>query len=295
MIDWEAYRLVLSIARCGRMSEAGRELGVTQSTMFRRLADLEAKLGRPLFHRDQGAYRPNEDGLRLVAAAENMEQNASEALRQVTGLDQKLRGRVTIAASEVLASFFLARHVAAIGQAHKGLEVSLLAGNQTLSLASLEADIAIRPQRPNDGALFGRKLATIRWAVYAPEGTADLASDMPAGRIGFLGDTFVERIVRSQNAHAPDRAAQFFSNSLVLSASLAASTKSEAFLPVILGEQWPGLVRQSDPITHDFSELWIVCHNDMRKNAKVRVVFDALIEAARADRALFEGTPSASQ
>lgn len=289
MIDWEAYRLVLSIARCGRMSEAGKELGVAQSTMFRRLTDLESKLGRPLFQREQGVYKPNEDGVRIVAAAESMEQNAAEALRQVTGHDQKLRGRVTIAASEVLASFFLARHVGGIGKTHAGLEVSVLAGNQMLSLANLEADIAIRPQRPTDAALFGRKLATIRWAVYAPENAADPATDLPSSVIGFFGEPSVESIILSQKKHLPDRAPQFFSNSLVLSASLAVSTQSQTLIPIILGDQWPGLIRLSDPIEHEFGELWIVCHNDMRKNAKVRIVFDALINAARADRELFEG------
>ena len=36
--------------------------------------------------------------------------------------------------------------------------------------------------------------------------------------------------------------------------------------------------------------VWIVCHNDMRRNAKVRVVFDTLIAAAQSEKHLFQGT-----
>ncbi|MBB5516831.1 DNA-binding transcriptional LysR family regulator [Rubricella aquisinus] len=282
MIDWDDYKLVLSIARARRIAGAAEDLGVTSSTVFRRLAELETRLGHPLFHRDQGQYTPTEQGIPLIDAAERMEQASAAAMRQITGQGAEVKGSVTIAGSEVLAPFFLARHVGVIAAQHRALEITVLAGNQVLSLANLEADIAIRPARPTDPALFGRKLATIRWAVYGPK-------DAEERFIGFAGGALPNRTMSAQKQHLPDHAPQVFSNSLILSASLAVQTGSCVLIPMLLGEQWPGLIRRSDPMAHEFGELWIVCHHDMRKAAKVRLVFDALIEAAKTDRALFEG------
>lgn len=282
MIGWDDYRLVLGIARRGRIVPAADDLGVTQSTVFRRLADIETQVGCPLFHRDNGIYTPTEDGAHIVAAAERMEQETASALRHVTGHDQQLRGTVTITASESLSVFFVARHVGQIRQDHPELAISVLSGNQTLSLANLEADIAIRPSRPTDATLFGRKMGDIRWAIFAP-------NDENGDVIGLSTAARASRTMIAAQRHLPDRDALVQSNSLLLNANLAVHTGSSVALPMVVGEQWPGLTRISDPFSDDFGELWIVCHNDMRRNAKVRVVFDTLVAAAQTEKHLFQG------
>lgn len=70
--DWNDLRDILLIANAGSLSAAARLAGVSQSTMSRRLAAMEAG-GRALFLRDEtGRLMPNERGQHLVRAARDM-------------------------------------------------------------------------------------------------------------------------------------------------------------------------------------------------------------------------------
>ncbi len=286
-MGWDDYRLLLHIARHGRVPEAARDLRVTTSTVFRRLAAIEAQLNMPVFQRDGGRYTPTDDGATIIAAAERMEQETANVSRQFQGEDRALSGSVTITTSEVLSSFFVARHVMALGQAHPELRMQVVSSDGMLDLSRHEADVAIRPKRLCSNALFGRKFATIRWATYMAEGRTD---DTEQDHIGHAGDPRLAAFFGAP-AFDPNSAEgpQFFASSLVLRASMCANGGHRAVLPMILGEVWPGLRRVSDALASPVGDLWIVCHMDMRRNRRVRAVFDAMIEGARADKALFEG------
>lgn len=70
--DWNDLRDILLIAGAGSLSSAARRAGVSQSTMSRRLAAIEAG-GQPVFLRDEtGRLTPNQRGEVLVAAARDM-------------------------------------------------------------------------------------------------------------------------------------------------------------------------------------------------------------------------------
>ncbi len=287
-MDWNDYRTILAIARSERIPAAAITLNVTTSTLFRKLEKIEHTVGEPLFTRLRGHYNLNDVGKEIALVAEKIEQEISQIERKLHGRDQSLQGKVTIAASEVLAPFFLARHLADIAKSHPNLKIQTLSGNNMVSLANGDADLAIRPQRPTDEQLFGRKLTDIRWAVYGATSQVNNAiAEQPAETIGFGGDPLSEKAMRLQLEKLRGNKTQLFSNNLILTASLSANSSAHCVLPLLLGEQWPGLTRLSAPFTHEYGELWIVCHKDLRNNSRVRIVFDHLIGAAKQDRPLF--------
>ena len=165
-----------------------------------------------------------------------------------------------------------------------------------LDLSRHEADVAIRPKRPCSDALFGRKLATIRWANYVAEKSLPDEGHQPVTYIGHAGDSHLAGHFGS-TAFDPNatEGPQFFASSLILRAAMCAQGDHAAALPMILGEVWPGLRRVGEPLDAPLGDLWIVCHNDMGRKQRVRAVFDAMIEGARADRALFEGPQRADK
>ena len=294
MLHWDDYHLLLHLARFGRIPETAHNLQITSSTVFRRLAAIESKLNMPVFQRDGGQYTPTEEGVAIVNAAEKMEQEAASVARHLFSESQTLSGSVKITTSEVLSSFFVARHVVALGRDHPNLKVQVVSDDTMLDLSRHEADVAIRPKRLCSDALFGRKLATIRWATYV----ADKNRLDEIGRIdAFIGHAGDPRLAEYFGSTAFDpnaaEAPQFFASSLILRAAMCAQGDHAATLPMILGEVWPGLRRVGYPLDAPVGDLWIVCHNDMRRNRRVRAVFDAMIEGARADTALFEGTKGA--
>ncbi len=72
--DWDDLKHLLAVARHGSTLAAGRALGLDQSTVQRRLTELERRFGQPLVQRQPSGYRLTEFGLTLLPHAEQVEQ-----------------------------------------------------------------------------------------------------------------------------------------------------------------------------------------------------------------------------
>lgn len=79
--DWDDLKHLLAVARHGSTLAAGRALGVDQSTVQRRLVELERRIGQALVQRQPSGYRLTEFGQALLPHAERVEQ-AVQAFEQ---------------------------------------------------------------------------------------------------------------------------------------------------------------------------------------------------------------------
>lgn len=287
-MDWDDYRLLLSIARNRGLPGAASDLGVSVSTVFRRLEKIESERGRSLFSRARQDYVPTEVGLDLVRVAESIETEVQRGERAISGRDQQLTGTLRVTASEVIATYFLARKIPDFRMRHPQLAIEILSGNSVFSLEDQTADIALRPVRPTDVNLVGRKVADLHWGRYRSSAThgADEGAESGLDRSEIIGfssgaGSIQDKLLGRATSTLED--VFWRSNSLVTNAAIAQASTSTALLPCILGECWPGLQCVEAPIPEIAGELWIVCHKDMHRTARVRVFFDFVVETARAD------------
>lgn len=298
MDDWNEPRLVLAVTRAGSLTGAAKTLGVDHSTVFRRLNAFEARLGARLFERlPGGAYEPSPAGERMAAAAERMEDEVLALARDIAGRDHRLSGRLRVTSSETLAYRMLTRHLAAFRQAHPGIVVELAIDNRVLSLSRREADIALRPMRPKEGDLWGRKLAGVAWAIYGASaylktnGVSISQNDL--GHHALIGwDETAAGILAAEwlGRSAPAEAFVYRTSSLVNQFVAAKAGIGLAVLPCYLGDGEPGLARAlPEPVPELESELWIVTHADLKGTARVRAFFDLVGEGLAGERGLFEG------
>ena len=98
MSDWDDIKYFLAFACTGSMAAAAGELGVNQSTVQRRLAALEERLGRRLLARHRGTYSLTESGEELRRSAERIEEAVSAFERDAVALDKGLTGSVRVTA-----------------------------------------------------------------------------------------------------------------------------------------------------------------------------------------------------
>jgi hypothetical protein len=70
MFAWDDLRYFLAFARAGSMQAAAKALGVNQSTVQRRIAELEERVGCRLVERHLASYRLTELGEELRPTAE---------------------------------------------------------------------------------------------------------------------------------------------------------------------------------------------------------------------------------
>lgn len=299
MDDWNELRLVLAVARTGSLTAAARTLGIDHSTVFRRLNAVETRLGVRIFERlPGGAYRVTPAGERMACAAERMEDEALALARDITGADRRLSGRLRVTSSETLAHSRLTAHLAAFRQAHPGIVVELVIDNRVLSLSRREADVALRPIRPKEGDLWGRRLAGVAWTFFGSPAYLEARGGPITGLARLDGHALIgweETASGIQAADWLDRARPspgfaYRTNSLVNQAVAAKAGIGLALLPCYLGDGEPGLVRAlHEPLPELAGELWIVTHSDLKGTARVRAFFDIVGDGLARQRDLFEG------
>jgi DNA-binding transcriptional LysR family regulator len=233
----------------------------------------------------------------MAAGAERMEDEALAIGRDIAGRDHRLSGRLRVTSSETLAHRLLTRHIAAFRRAHPGIVVELAIDNRVLSLSRREADVALRPVRPRESDLWGRKLADVAWMVYGARDYLNekgpLSSAAELGRhpligwdeaaVGIRAATWLERV-------APAEAVVYRTTSLVNQLIAAKAGIGLAVLPCYLGDPEPDLARAlADTVPELDAELWIVTHVELKRTARVRAFFDVVGDGLARERALFGG------
>src|SRR3954470_22014446 len=73
MFDWNDLKYFLAVARHGSTIAAGKALGPSQSTVHRRLEELERRIGQALVTRAASGYRLTEYGTHLLPFAHTAE------------------------------------------------------------------------------------------------------------------------------------------------------------------------------------------------------------------------------
>jgi DNA-binding transcriptional LysR family regulator len=91
VFDWNDLRYFLAVARGGSTLAAARMLGASQSTVHRRLAELEKHIGCKLAKRSPTGYQLTNLGRRLLEHAERAEEVIATFERHEAGLKHSSR------------------------------------------------------------------------------------------------------------------------------------------------------------------------------------------------------------
>ncbi len=274
-LAWDDLRTVLAVARSGSLSGAARALDIEHSTVFRRLEDIEKRLGVALFERARNGYLANAHGEAVADAARIMEEAALAAERQVLGADARLTGVVRIATSEMLGAYLLPRLLEEFLTTHPDIEVEVDIANRSVDLNRREADLALRATMTPPAHLIARKIGDIASAIYAtPEllqrfGTPPALEELPW--IGF--DERMSGVLQAKwlRETMPSLRPRLRMDSFMAIIQAAALGVGVAALPSFAAAQEPRLARISEPLLPRMN-VWLLTHPDVRDNARVRAL-----------------------
>ncbi len=283
--DWDDLRLFLAVARAGSLSGAARALGVTHSTVFRRIGAFEERLGVRLFDRLQGGYDLTAAGEEMRESALRIEEEIAALALKVTGQDQRPTGTIRITATDFLAQALLPAHVAAFRAERPGIEIEAIVSDTVLDLTRREADIALRIGNPGQEALVGRRIGQLAFAVYAAR---DRAGDPATGDWVGYGASHGP-LSRAMARWWPRMRQVYRTNSITAAQAAARAGIGMAALPCVLADRDPGLVRLC-PLPEPFAlDLWLLTHEDLRHTARIRMFLDFMGTAVQAEADLLEG------
>ena len=148
-MDNDDLRYLLAVAQLGSLSSAARRLDVSISTVARRLDALEAALKLRLVDRRINGVRLTPHGERIAAMAEPLVEQAARIKRTADALHGGDREQpVRVSATEFVVSDVLAPALPDLWQRGGQFPVLLISQAQIVSLASRDAEIAVRMARP---------------------------------------------------------------------------------------------------------------------------------------------------
>lgn len=169
--DWNDLRYILALHRTGRLSEAGRSVAASETTVARRIRRLEQSLDADLFVRnDVGRYVASDFGLQVICHAESIEQENIAIRERAEQLAEALSGVVRVTSVPIIINRILVPNFDSFKRQHPGLTVELVPESRNVDLSKREADLAVRFSRPVLGGLQvkAQKLGALEFGAYVP-------------------------------------------------------------------------------------------------------------------------------
>jgi DNA-binding transcriptional LysR family regulator len=186
-VNWDDVRLFLAVADHGSLTEASRHLRVGQPTVSRRLAELEDRLGYPLFDRSVEGATLTSRGERWLEPARRMAEWAGELLSTAERADSSPTGVVRITAAPGVAFDFVAPFARHVRDKYPQIEIQLLSRVEYVDLGRREADIALRMRPPSTRDLtLVHTFRHMNDAYVSKDYAAQLPKKPALSEIGFI-------------------------------------------------------------------------------------------------------------
>ena len=280
--DWNHARAFYVTVQEGSLSAAAKALGVTQPTLSRQVAALEAEIKLTLFERVGQRLVLTDSGSRLVEHVSSMSEAAFQFSIAAGGQSQQLEGSVAISVSQLDAAFRLPKIIAALHREEPLINIEVIVTNEPSDLLRREADIAIRNFHPTQHDLIAKKLGNEAIRLYGTAAylktlpTLSDASDLDAVQIiGFDHSSAVTDLLNDKGWKINQNNFQLLTSFQLLQLELCKEDLGLILFPEDMGDADPDLVRafkQTEPIMT--LPVWLVCHQELRTSLRVRRVFD---------------------
>ena len=167
-------RAFLEVARHGSFTAAAERLHVTQSALSVMIRELEGELRVRVFDRTTRRVQLTVAGEEFHPLAEKTLEDLEHAVARSRELAEVRRGRVTVAATTLIASILLPRAIAQYVALHEGVRIVLRDGAPPGQIARMvqdgEVDLGIGPVAGRDDALAASAFLVDTLEVACPAG-----------------------------------------------------------------------------------------------------------------------------
>lgn len=288
--DWSLLQSFLAVAETGSLSAAARATGASQPTLGRHIRALESQLGVTLFHRTAAGLEPTEGALPLIDSARGMAEQAARLARLAAGQGEGLAGTVRLTASRVVSQYLLPPILARLRAEEPAIQIELVPSDTSENLLYNAADIALRMYRPEQLDIVARHVTDLPLGLYAarsyvarcgrPRTPEDLRHHP------FVGYDRDERIIRLMRAMGHDVTRADFPlrcDDQVVHWELVRAGCGIGGMQVRIAEGDPAVERLLPDLPLPALPLWLAAPEALRRNPRIRRVWDFLAEALAKD------------
>ena len=274
MIDWDDVRYFLAVARGGSVRAAAERLGVNHSTVLRRVAQMEERLGAHMFEKLPSGYRLTDADEEILEFADQMEASSNQLETRVFGRDQSVRGVLRVTLAPTLATHLLMPDFAEFARLHPEVEMEILSLDEPVNLTNREADVAIRVVYDRSGLPLNLQGPALFGGVYIAR---DLLAADRAGAPGRIRWIAMSRFGIPDWAHQGEVGATEVPFRITDSNAQVAAVRhglGMTVLPCFIGDADPLLVRVPGTGLHMHGTLWLLTQGETRKTKRVQLFIE---------------------
>ncbi|MDJ0704213.1 MAG: LysR family transcriptional regulator [Leptolyngbyaceae cyanobacterium MO_188.B28] len=275
-MNWSDLQVLLAFQREGTLQKAAAKLGMNIGTVSRRIRMLETDLGSQVVENLGGRLVLTAYGEQAIQAAKAMEAESDNLLRRGKGEEGALSGVLRVALLDMFV-FFHSDLLNGFTKRYPHITLELVSGTTRVhSLPRREADVAIRIAKQPDDTLVGMLALHSEYAVYAHRAI----TDTPPSRwdelpwIGWDPASNARMIDAWMDQHVPTKQVRFRVSSPVVQFLIAEAGGGACILPMVYAELSDNLVRLSDVLEGFETDMWLLTHRDLKRNARVQAFLE---------------------
>ena len=276
-MNWDDLKILLSLSRYGSTRKAAAQLGVSNTTVMRRLDGLEEALAGKLFDRTPDGFQATALAAELLPIAQGVEETLDEAERRLVGMDAQLTGGIKVSLP-LWSAHPIYDALAKFSQRYPGIDLDISASDDHVDLARREADLAIRgmpkeKRPPKD--IVGIKLMPISIGYYVH---TNLLTEAAKGlrELTYIGSAPRHTQGELVTAGSLGLSGRHLFHSLMPRLMAVKHQLGVAVLPSMMAVEDPELLLLPNvPATH-WGYIWVLHHKDLRQSARIRALFKHL-------------------
>jgi len=289
-INWDNIKCFITTARAGSLTAGANALRISPATLSRRLANLEFELGQLLFARSPTGYTLTKEGQALLESCVSIENGFNALSSSLEAAAEEPTGTVRVATSENIANLILLPRLPNFLARYPLINIEFQTDVQPVPLHAREADLAVRVSMPERGPFKVRTLGTLRHALYLSGNVATNNRAIDLGIIGWSENHQHLPIARAAMAHSYWRTPAVRVSSLKGQVVAAQAGLGYAYLPCLVGDQAPGLVRVDGPENYLSQDIYLILHDDSVEVPRIRAVANFIRDRMRESNDVLTGS-----
>lgn len=282
-MDWNDLRFFLTVARAKSLSAASVQLGVSVSTVSRRLEALENALQVTLFRHHREGYELTKRGRELLEPAERAEANIQSFERAASSISGNPAGLVRVDAPELLGQNIILPGLASFARANPQIHLELRTNVAPVRLTAFDNDIILRLVRPAGGDYTMRKVGEIAFGLYGSadylgrHGAPEVAQELSKHRIiGWTDEYQYLTMMQWLNRLAMDVPLALKLTSLSAQVTAVQNGYGLAVLPAFAARE-AGFTRAITSVPPLAVDLWMLVHEQAKDFPRVRAVQEEIL------------------
>ena len=287
--------VLLAVSRTAKFTTAAHNLGLTHSTVSRRIAALEKSLGGRVLARSDDGWELTDLGERAVAVAEQMETAVAELESPGQGLET-VSGVVRMTATDGFSAYVASPAVAKLRRRHPGLSVEIVTVTRQALQQRSGLDIEVVVGEPRVHRAEAVELGDYELGLYASRdylaanGTPASVEEVSDHRLVY----FVDSMLQVDDLDAPRRLFPEMKDALTSTNVFVhvEATRAGAgigFLPCFMADRHPDLVRLFPDSVAERLPYWMVLRPDSMRRPAIAAVVQGLKDEMLAHQDALEG------